>query len=83
MVVLCSGGYGVADSWEHIGSKTCAKACHLPSSAGNTVIMELATGNDENPLLQSLYSFVLISHLTRNSRSASRITKPVVSAFVT
>ena len=37
------------ESWEHIGSKTCAKACHLPSSAGNTVTMELATVNDENP----------------------------------
>ena len=37
------------DSWEYIGSKTCGKPCHLPSSAGNTVTMELATVNDENP----------------------------------
>ena len=37
------------ESWEHIGSKTCGKPCHLPSSAGNTVTMELATVNDENP----------------------------------
>ena len=36
-------------SWEYIGSKTCDKPCHLPSSAGNTVTMELATVNDENP----------------------------------
>ena len=31
------------------GSKTCGKPCHLPSSAGNTVTMGLATVNDENP----------------------------------
>ncbi len=37
------------ESWEHIGSRTCTKACHLPSSAGNTVTMKLATANDENP----------------------------------
>ena len=37
------------ESWEYIGSKTCGKPCHLPSSAGNTVTMELATVNDENP----------------------------------
>ena len=37
------------ESWEHIGSKTCGKPCHLPSSAGNRVTMELATVNDENP----------------------------------
>ena len=37
------------ESWEYIGSKTCAKACHLPSSTGKTVTMELATVNDENP----------------------------------
>ena len=36
------------ESWEYIGSKTCGKPCHLPSSAGNTVTMELATVNDEN-----------------------------------
>jgi hypothetical protein len=36
-------------SWEYIGSKTCDKPCHLPSLAGNTVTMELATVNDENP----------------------------------
>ena len=36
-------------SWEYIGSKTCGKPCHLPSSADNTVTMELATVNDENP----------------------------------
>ena len=38
-----------AESWEHFGSKTCGKLCHFPSSAGNTVTMELATVNDENP----------------------------------
>ena len=37
------------DSWEYIGSKTCGKPCHLPSSAGNRVTMELASVNDENP----------------------------------
>ena len=37
------------EAWEYIGSKTCGKLCHLPSSAGNTVAMELATVNDENP----------------------------------
>ena len=37
------------ESWECIGSKTCGKPCHLPSSAGNTVTMELATLNDETP----------------------------------
>ena len=37
------------ESWEFIGSKTCGKPCHLPSSAGNTVTMELATLNEENP----------------------------------
>ena len=37
------------ESWEYIGSKTCGEPCHLPSSAGNTVTMELATVNDENP----------------------------------
>jgi len=37
------------ESWEYIGSKTCDKPCHLPSSAGNTVTMELATVNDDNP----------------------------------
>ena len=37
------------ESWEHIGSTTCAKACHSASSAGNTVTMELATVDDENP----------------------------------
>ena len=31
--------------WECIGSETCGKPCHLPSSAGNTVTMELATVN--------------------------------------
>ena len=37
------------ESWEHIGSKTCGKPCHLPSSADNRVTMELATAQDENP----------------------------------
>ena len=37
------------ESWEHIGSKTCCKGCHLPSSAGNTTNMELAPVKDENP----------------------------------
>jgi hypothetical protein len=37
------------DSWECIGSKTCGEPCHLPSSTGNRVTMELATVNDENP----------------------------------
>ena len=37
------------ESWEHIGSKTCGKACHLPSSADNGVTMELAAINEENP----------------------------------
>jgi hypothetical protein len=35
--------------WEYIGSKTCGETCHLSSSAGNRVTMELATVNDENP----------------------------------
>ena len=39
----------VGVSWEHIGSKTCGKACHLPSSADNGVTMELATVNEKNP----------------------------------
>jgi hypothetical protein len=38
-----------APLWECIGSKTCGEPCHLPSSAGNTVTVELATVNDENP----------------------------------
>ncbi len=37
------------ESWEDLGSKTCGKPCQLPSSAGNTVTMELATVNDDNP----------------------------------
>ena len=37
------------ESWEHTGSKICGKPCHLPSSAGNRVTMELASVNDENP----------------------------------
>jgi len=37
------------ESWEYIGSKTDGEPCHLPSSAGNRVTMELATVNDENP----------------------------------
>ena len=37
------------ESWEYIGSKTCGEPCHLPSSTGNRVTMELATVNDENP----------------------------------
>ena len=34
---------------ECLRSEPCGKPCHLPSSAGNTVTMELATVNDENP----------------------------------
>ena len=37
------------ESWEHIGSKTCSTPCHLPSSADNSVTMELATPQEENP----------------------------------
>jgi len=35
--------------WECLRSEPCGKPCHFPSSAGNTVTMELATVNDENP----------------------------------
>ena len=35
--------------WECLRSEPCGEPCHLPSSAGNTVTMELATVNDENP----------------------------------
>ena len=34
---------------EHIASNTCGESCQLSSSAGNTVTMELATTNDEDP----------------------------------
>ena len=34
---------------ECLRSEPCGETCHLPSSAGNTVTMELATLNDENP----------------------------------
>ena len=34
---------------EYLRSEPCGEPCHLPSSAGNTVTMELATVNDENP----------------------------------
>ena len=37
------------ESWAHWGRNASARVCHLPSSAGNTVTMELATVNDENP----------------------------------
>ncbi len=52
------------ESWEHIGSKTCGKACHLPSSADNGVTMELATINEKwrrrgsNPQTESCNSEV-------------------------
>ena len=35
--------------WECAGSDSSGKACHLLSSAGNEVTMELATINEENP----------------------------------
>ena len=35
--------------WECLRSEPCGEPRHLPSSAGNTVTMELATVNDENP----------------------------------
>ena len=35
--------------WKGPGSETGVKPCHLPSSAGNRVTMELATAQDENP----------------------------------
>ena len=38
-----------APPWECLRSEPCGEPCHLPSSAGNTVTMELATVNDENP----------------------------------
>ena len=38
-----------APPWECPRSEPCGEPCHLPSSAGNTVTMELATVNDENP----------------------------------
>ena len=38
-----------APLWECLRSEACGEPCHLPSSAGNTVTMELATVNDENP----------------------------------
>ena len=38
-----------ADSWKNTGSNTRAKRGHFPESAGNTVTMELATANDEQP----------------------------------
>ena len=34
---------------ECLRSEPCGETCHLASSAGNTVTMELATVNDENP----------------------------------
>jgi hypothetical protein len=34
---------------ECLRSEPCGETCHLPSSAGNRVTMELATVNDENP----------------------------------
>ena len=34
---------------ECLRSEPCGEPCHLPSSAGNTVTMELDTANDENP----------------------------------
>ena len=34
---------------ECLRSEPCGEPCHLPSSAGNTVTMELATVNDKNP----------------------------------
>ena len=38
-----------APLWECLRSEPCGEPCHLPSSAGNTVTMELASLNDENP----------------------------------
>ena len=38
-----------APPWECLRSELCGEPCHLPSSDGNTVTMELATVNDENP----------------------------------
>ena len=37
------------ESWQPLGSQTCAKACHLPSSAGIGLTMELATAQDKTP----------------------------------
>ena len=38
-----------APLWECLRSEPCGEPCHFPSSAGNTVTMELATVNEENP----------------------------------
>ncbi len=38
-----------APPWECLRSEPCGEPCHWPSSPGNSVTMELATVNDENP----------------------------------
>jgi hypothetical protein len=38
-----------APPWECLRSEPCGEPCHWPSSPSNSVTMELATVNDENP----------------------------------